>query len=169
MGTGHIAIVATLTLAGCPRDAGEPATSGSEPTSTARPTSTALPTSTAPPTATSTALPTATARPEAGTWVGTWISAGCGERKYPRVLELAADGTARGRDEVSPCPPKVACVWSGIIPFEGTWEGEGDRVTLTLRETAYQNMKHPPLPTELTWAGAPVGVESGETCPYRPR
>jgi hypothetical protein len=76
---------------------------------------------------------------------------------------------ARGQDLVSPCPANVACVWSGIIPFEGTWKLEGDRVTLELRETAYETMKHPALPTELTWAGAPVGVESGVPCTYRAR
>jgi hypothetical protein len=179
MGNGHIAMVATLALVGCPRDAGDTATTGHGSTSSPSPTNAQGPTSaTASPTGQSPAPSTAspTTEPDIGPppsgeagWIGEWISPRCGDRKYSRILKLEKGGVARGSDFVSPCPENVACVWSGIIPFEGSWKLEGDRVTLELRETAYETMKHPPLPTELTWAGAPVGVESGVQCPYRAR
>ena len=70
-------------------------------------------------------------------------------------------------DRVSPCPPKVACVWSGIISFEGTWTLTGQRVTLKLRRTTYPNMKTAPLPDALVWSTSLVAIESGERCSFR--
>jgi hypothetical protein len=54
--------------------------------------------------------------------VGTWTSTSCGERAWPRVLTLASDGTWQGQDRVSPCPPGVTCMWSGIVEHRGTWQ-----------------------------------------------
>lgn len=52
---------------------------------------------------------------------GAWASPSCGERTWTRALRLEPDGTWVGRDLVSPCPPDVACVWSGIVERKGTW------------------------------------------------
>lgn len=66
-----------------------------------------------------------------GSLVGTWVSPSCGERTYARELDLAADGTFRAADLVSPCPPKVVCVWSGIVHRKGTYTVAGGKITLT--------------------------------------
>lgn len=100
-------------------------------------------------------------------WAGRWINDKCGKREYRRVIELMSGGTVRGEDLVSPCPPNVACVWSGIVPFEGTWKLVGSKVVLELKKTAYETMDLPPLPTELTWSGAPSAEENGVRCHYR--
>ncbi|MDG4864462.1 hypothetical protein P8605_40585, partial [Streptomyces sp. T-3] len=62
---------------------------------------------------------------------GTWVSPAAGERGYPREVDFDASGTFRVRDLVSPCPPKVQCVWSGIHHAQGTYAMEGDAVRLT--------------------------------------
>lgn len=100
-------------------------------------------------------------------WLGYWRGGACGKRKYARDLELRAEGVVRVHDRVSPCPPKVACVWSGIISFEGTWTLTGQRVTLKLRRITYPNMKIAPLPDALMWSTSLVAIESGVRCSYR--
>lgn len=63
---------------------------------------------------------------------GTWTSPACGERTWPREVDLQPDGAFSARDLVSPCPPGVRCIWSGIIDWQGTWRVEGDRVSLAV-------------------------------------
>lgn len=104
---------------------------------------------------------------DASGWVGAWRSNPCGQRPYTRDLELKPKGVAVAHDRVSPCPPDVACVWSGIISYEGTWELKQERVRLKLERKTYPNMKAAPLPTELSWSGGPVGEEAGVRCTYR--
>jgi len=100
-------------------------------------------------------------------WLGSWRGGACGKRTYARDIELRAGGAVTVHDRVSPCPPKVACVWSGIVSFEGTWTLTGRRVTLELRRTTYPKMKTAPLPDTLVWSGKLVATESGNWCSYR--
>jgi hypothetical protein len=58
---------------------------------------------------------------DAATVAGTWLGPACGERKWVRTLVFDAAGTYTGRDPISPCPPDMACVWSGILDYAGTW------------------------------------------------
>ncbi|MCB9741022.1 MAG: hypothetical protein H6741_17125 [Alphaproteobacteria bacterium] len=63
----------------------------------------------------------------------TWTSASCHERQYERQIRINADDTYQASDLISPCPPDVTCVWSGVVIYSGTWEREGD--TIVLNET----------------------------------
>lgn len=66
---------------------------------------------------------------------GSWTSAECGDRTYQRILTLQADGTYEMVDLVSPCPPGVQCIWSGIITSSGTWEALGPSANLVETKT----------------------------------
>ena len=111
--------------------------------------------------------------PEAPRWIGRWRSARCGERAYERWLELGTDGTFTADDRVSPCPPKVACVWSGIVHRTGSYQVSANDRQLALQEaSASTGPKLAPLPTELTWdsaASAPVESSGGARCVYERR
>ena len=148
----RIAIALVLLIGGCPRDDRKGGNTGAGSSREAASTA-----------------PTASAAPpaDASGWVGNWTSNPCGERRYVRVVELRPKGVAVVHDRVSPCPPDVACVWSGIISYEGTWELKEGRTLLKLERKTYPNMKAAPLPTELSWSGGPVGEEGGVRCPYR--
>jgi hypothetical protein len=146
-----LAMALVLLTGGCPRD---DRPGGSDGAGSSRQATATAPTASAAPPA------------DASGWVGTWASSPCGERPYVRVVELRPKGVAAVHDRVSPCPPKVACVWSGIISYEGTWELKQGRVQLKLERKTYPNMKAAPLPTELSWSGSPVGVEAGVRCSY---
>jgi hypothetical protein len=95
--------------------------------------------------------------------VGKWSSPSCRDRTYVRELELAADGTFRSDDLVSPCPKGAVCVWSGIVHREGTYAVAGDRVTLATPPE--QRPQARPLPAVLGVEGG-VLVE-GESCRYQ--
>ncbi|WP_327351232.1 hypothetical protein [Streptomyces sp. NBC_01304] len=77
---------------------------------------------------------------------GTWVSPASGDRGYPREVDFDASGTFRVRDLVSPCPPKVQCVWSGINSAQGTYAVEGDDVRLT-----YDNGRTDAMPDQLRY------------------
>ncbi|WP_437602288.1 hypothetical protein WMF28_11730 [Sorangium sp. So ce590] len=102
--------------------------------------------------------------------LGTWRSAVCGPRKYERVLAFAKGGSFTAEDRVSPCPPKVACVWSGIIQRKGAFKRAGDTLSLSVAE-ASRGPGAQELPTTLTVdaaTGAPVEAgEGGKPCPYQ--
>lgn len=68
--------------------------------------------------------------------VGTWVSASCGQRTYPREITLAKDGSFTAADLVSPCPPDKKCVWSGIVDRSGTWAMKESTVILTVEKGA---------------------------------
>ncbi len=72
------------------------------------------------------------AQPAGGATI--WSSASCGERGYERRITLREDGTYKGVDLVSPCPPNARCVWSGVIHYSGTWVAEGEDAVLTESE-----------------------------------
>jgi hypothetical protein len=125
----------------------------------------------------SSALPSPSASADRGPavphWIGRWRSASCGERAYERWLELDTNGTFAADDRVSPCPPKVTCVWSGIVHRTGSYQVSADDRQLALHETsASTGPKLSPLPTELAWdpaASAPVESSSGARCVYERR
>jgi hypothetical protein len=116
----------------------------------------------------STTGPTGT---QVGSLAGSWTSASCGERKYVRQIELAADGTFSAADLVSPCPPGAACVWSGIVYRRGTYSVAGGTVTLT--PAAAGGPQGKPFPATLGLdpaTGAPFEADgNGATCPYERR
>jgi len=66
------------------------------------------------------------------TLVGLWWSGACADRSYPRELELSSDHSFVARDLVSPCPPAVTCVWSGIVTWSGSWSTTEQGVALTV-------------------------------------
>ena len=100
--------------------------------------------------------------------MGSWSSAGCGERSYVRELTLAVDGTFVGRELVSPCPPGAHCIWSGIVDTSGTWSRQGEVVSL-----AFKGVEDSPGPTlafpeQLTYTdGHLVEAGEGEGCTYQ--
>lgn len=92
-------------------------------------------------------------------FLGDWTAAACGGRGYARNLRFEEDGTYAGVDLVSPCPPDVACMWSGLVGYSGVWVQEGPK--LHLREIgggAQQGAAHP---TEVTANEAGQLVENG--------
>lgn len=98
---------------------------------------------------------------------GTWVSPSCGDRKYERILTLGADGTFQAKDMVSPCPPNVQCIWSGIVDRKGRYTRSGDTLTLAVEGPAGDRAK--PLPATLTIdkaTGAPAEQAGGATCVY---
>ena len=100
--------------------------------------------------------------------LGTWTSPSCGSRRYERRLTLESGGRVRGEERVSPCPPNVPCVWSGVVPWQGTWRTEGDRIVITPDADAPRNPAAT-LPTELRWdtgASAITEAASGTSCTY---
>lgn len=135
---------------------------GGVSTTTAAPTTPSTPTTSA-----TTSSQGGTAKPDAPL-TGTWKSPSCGDRKYPREIQFAADGTFDSADLVSPCPPNVACVWSGIVHHKGTFTVAGGKITLTVSEPGGAQGK--PLPATLGLdpaTGAPFEQADGTpACPY---
>lgn len=91
-----------------------------------------------------------------------WESASCGERTYPRTLELREDGSFLARDLVSPCPEGATCVWSGIVERAGTYTASADRITL-VRAGNEPAPAAKALPDALQRepSGAPAEVDAG--------
>ncbi|AUX31042.1 MULTISPECIES: hypothetical protein [Sorangium] len=162
-----------------PSPASSPAAPSERPT-TAAPTA-QEPTAQAPATAAPTAQePTAQAQPTAAPTagpgpgddplLGTWRSAACGSRKYERVLSFAKGGSFTAEDRVSPCPPKAACIWSGIIQRQGAFKRAGNSLSLSVAE-ASKGPGGQPFPTALALdaaTGAPVETgDGGKPCPYQ--
>ena len=99
--------------------------------------------------------------------VGTWKSASCGDRGYERTITFGVDGTFQAADRVSPCPPKVQCVWSGIVNRNGSYARSGNTVTLRVEGTPGKQGK--PVPETLTLdptTSAPAEQGSGGLCVY---
>lgn len=121
-------------------------------------TTTAPATATTGTTATATDQPTGATKPEPSV-VGAWASPSCGERTYPRHIVFAPDATFQSEDLVSPCPPKVVCVWSGIVHRKGTYTVSGGNITLTLTGNPAPQGK--PLPDTL-------GIDPATGAPFEP-
>lgn len=158
----------------------EPAPEPSSPAGPSAPSSTAAPVTPAPQasaTVTATTQAPATTARTATTasgeeaLFGTWSSAACGPRKYERLLSFAKDGSFAAEDRVSPCPPRVVCIWSGIVHRKGAFK-RSDRTLLLSVSEASQGPGAHPFPTTLTidpstGALAETG-EGGAPCPYEP-
>jgi len=158
----------------------EPAPEPSSPVEPPEPLSTAAPgtptpqasaTATATTQAPATTARTATTAPGEEALFGTWSSAACGPRKYERRLSLAKDGSFVAEDRVSPCPPNVVCVWSGIVQRKGAFKRADRTLLLSVSEGSQGPGAHP-FPTTLTidpstGALAETG-EGGAPCPYAP-
>jgi hypothetical protein len=104
---------------------------------------------------------------------GVYTSKSCGARGYARVVTLdAVKKTVAIDDRVSPCPPDVQCVWSGIVSRRGTFAvvspdetGKPFRLDLDLKPNA--NKQGQPPPAQLEWyPSRGVLTEPGDTCPY---
>jgi len=104
-------------------------------------------------------------------WGGSWSSASCGERKYERQISLTGDGKASGHELVSPCPPGSQCMWSGVVDWEGTWQGDASKITIT--PTTFRPRGGATAPGDLSWdddAAAPAELAKGadgKRCVYR--
>ena len=99
---------------------------------------------------------------------GTWSSPTCGSRGYERRITFDVGGTFRADDRISPCPPNVACVWSGIVTRTGTFKLAGTRVKL--QAEANEARQGQPLPETLSFSkkgelseGGCVYSRSGDT------
>ncbi len=83
-----------------------------------------------------------------GAVVATWLGEPCGERAYPRELTFTPDFRYHGRDLISPCPEGVTCIWSGILEYTGTWQGDANLITLH-EESAQSSEQGQPRPTAM--------------------
>jgi hypothetical protein len=111
--------------------------------------------------------PPAPQRPPAAV-VGAWQGSPCDSRKYVRNIGFDSDHTFAATDLVSPCPPRAACVWSGIILWRGTWSAQGDRILLTPDAAGRLPDK---VPASLVVASGPARLltEPGDPgCRYSP-
>jgi hypothetical protein len=99
---------------------------------------------------------------------GPWVSPSCGARDYERWITFDFPAF-ESHDRISPCPPKAACVWSGVVIRKGTAEIQGEVIHLTFADPA--STPGVALPTSLTIdASRPVETStSGATCPYHRR
>jgi hypothetical protein len=101
--------------------------------------------------------------------VGSWISPSCGERTYARKIQFNSDGTFGAQDLVSPCPPDVVCLWSGILYHRGSYEVLENKIRLQLSEPR-SRVPAWSFPTTLEIdpaTGAPMeGSADGELCVY---
>jgi hypothetical protein len=140
------------------------------------PTTTAVtPVATAPatPTAAPTTIPSTGPAAGAQSLAGTWESASCGARAYPRKITFsegaAAAATFSAEDLVSPCPKGTTCVWSGIIVRSGTYKTEKDIVTLTVGKASNGPAKTT-FPPSLTLDSNRTPIEAGsdgKPCAYK--
>lgn len=171
------AFLVAASVLGC--DSARPPVSTPPPVVTVSPPPSATPT--AEPSTTPTVAPTATQAPTAAPakltpdelrWVGSWSSRSCGERTYERRLTLKEDKTFTAEDRVSPCPPKVQCIWAGIVYWSGTWATNDKGVLLTKTSGGKDPTKkaNTDEPVQLVWdkgASAPAEVGSGgAACVY---
>ena len=102
--------------------------------------------------------------------VGRWENASCGERKFLRRINFADDGKFAAVDEVAPCPPKVVCVWSGIVHWRGSWALDDRLIRLSIEPIAGKKPPEAPPETFVVLSEEPpsIGEQAGElTCPYQ--
>jgi hypothetical protein len=107
-----------------------PTSSPSNPATTATPTTSPTDPAATPTATTAEPTPTASSSPELR-WAGTWSSPSCADRTYERRITLKEDKTFRAEDRVSPCPPGVQCIWSGIVGWQGTYTLDEKGAVLT--------------------------------------
>jgi hypothetical protein len=138
----------------------------STPPVVAAPPVASTPTSTAPP---ATALPSTAPPVVLLTLDGTWESASCGGRTYPRRITFAEAARFTAEDLVSPCPKGTTCVWAGIINRQGTYRLDKDTVILAVTKTGSGPAKTQfPASLALDASHAPVETGSdGKACVYK--
>jgi hypothetical protein len=100
--------------------------------------------------------------------VGAWGSPACGARTYPRKIQFNNGGTFEAQDLVSPCPPKTACIWSGIVINKGTYVVEGGTIKLAVSQPGGPQAKPLPMAMAVDAAtAAPVEMSpDGQRCAY---
>ncbi len=110
------------------------------------------------------------ASPEAGGPVpldppATLVAEPCTPRPYVREIVLEPGSRFTARDLVSPCPPNVLCVWSGIVVRTGnaTWHDGALALEVTVRVDGPPGA---PFPDRLVPAG-PGTYHDADGCPYR--
>jgi hypothetical protein len=144
-----------------------PTTTAVTPVATAPAAPTTMPT-VAPTAAAPTSIPGATPTAGPTTLLGTWESASCGARAYPRHLTFADATAFSAEDLVSPCPKGTQCIWSGIINRTGTYKTQKDIVTLTVSKTTTGPAKTQ-FPPSLTLDSNHALIEAGsdgKPCAY---
>ena len=166
----------TSTTSTTPTEAAGTTATTPKPTPTVPATPKPTPTVATPPAPTVTAVPTAptpvpSTPPATGSasLLGTWESASCGDRAYPRQITFADATTFSAEDLVSPCPKGTACIWSGILNTQGTYTVEKDVITLRVQK-ASTGPKKIQFPATLTLDASRTPIESGsdgKPCPYR--
>jgi hypothetical protein len=110
--------------------------------------------------------PTTTA-PAPGGVAGKWSSPACGARTYERRLALEADGSFAAEDRVSPCPPNVVCVWSGIVIRRGHYAVASGAIQLAVDGTGAGPGQPLPPALSVDASGAPVEIApDGKRCVY---
>jgi hypothetical protein len=157
---------ATPTTPAAPISA-HPTTTAITPVATAPAAPTTIPT-VAPTAAAPTSIPGATPVAGATSLVGTWESASCGARAYPRRITFADATVFTAEDLVSPCPKGTQCIWSGIINRTGTYKTQKDIVTLTVSKTTTGPAKTQ-FPPSLTLDASHALIEAGsdgKPCAY---
>lgn len=85
--------------------------------------------------------------------VGAWSSPSCGERTHERFIHFTGEGRFSGEERIAPCPPDVACMWSGIHTFTGDWSVAEDTLTLALSSTDAEGSVADSWPRTLTYSG----------------
>lgn len=97
--------------------------------------------------------------------VGAWSSKSCGARGYERMVHLQEGGRFAGEERISPCPPEVPCVWSGVNTFSGQWSLTEQTITLTVENTDAEGETAAGWPASLTYSGGRVLEDE---CVYGP-
>ncbi|MBN1334980.1 MAG: hypothetical protein JXB39_03365 [Deltaproteobacteria bacterium] len=96
----------------------------------------------------------------------TLVAEPCGVRPWVREIDLEADNYRfTARDLVSPCPPGVQCVWSGIAVRTGTAEWRDGVLVLSCEDSGPPGV---PFPERMAPAG-PDALQDEEGCVYRVR
>jgi hypothetical protein len=112
--------------------------------------------------------PPASPPPASANVTGAWVSPACGARTYPRKIQFDGKGGFESQDLVSPCPPKVTCIWSGIVLNKGTYAVEQGSIRLTNPQPG-TGPKAQALPNALgidAATAAPVEGADGAKCVY---
>ena len=96
-----------------------------------------------------------------------WASPACDGRSYERQISFE-EGRFRATDLVSPCPPGVTCVWSGIIHRRGSWTLDGQQLRLIpdADDAAAAQASRFPLPAQLWLSTVGTLSEDDGACPY---
>lgn len=101
--------------------------------------------------------------PAAAAVPGRYDGPACGKREYVRQIDLRVDGSYEIQDLVAPCPPDVACMWSGILTFTGTWVETAQGIGVTEAPGAQGPEGQPRAAAYTRTAG---GLVDGEGCAY---